>query len=108
MFRVLSTTAGFFSGEEGLTGNRFSGEESFRGLLIGSEIFCGDCDFDVGDARLFNGFKGEIGSRSGLFAAILAALLGEIFSRSSADSETLATNGELGGPSLSVSRVCVV
>ena len=48
MLRVCSMTAGRFSGEailtgdgatfigdEGLTGNRFSGWESFRGLLVG-------------------------------------------------------------------------
>ena len=50
--RVLSSMAGRFSGDATLTGNLFSGDESLRGLLIGSEAL-GDCAF-TGDVRLFN------------------------------------------------------
>jgi len=104
MLRVLSTAAGRFSGEEGLTGNLFSGEDNFRGLLIISGIFCGDAELDVGDVRLLNIFNGDVCSRSmGLFdESCLASLLGGRFS-GSFSSDTLATNGELGMSWLSLS-----
>jgi hypothetical protein len=53
--------------------------------------------------RLVNTFRGDVCSRStGLFDVNRDTLLGERFSRS-IESETLATKGELGGPSLSLS-----
>jgi hypothetical protein len=106
----LSTTTGRFSGEiEGLTGNLFSGDDSFRGLRDGSEDFCGDADLGSGELRIFNGFNGEVCSRSTeLCAAGRGVLLGEMFSLL-LKFVTSAANGELGGPSLSVSVIaCVV
>ena len=109
MFRDFSATTGRFSGEEILIGNLFSGDESFRGLLVESDAFRGDWVFGVGEVRLFSIFNGEVGSRSmGLFEVNRENLLGEMFSRSSTGSVTLATKGELGGPSLSVSVEVVV
>jgi hypothetical protein len=107
--KALSTTAGF-SGDAGLTGNLFTGEDNFRGLLMVSVDFCGDCDRGSGDGRLlFNIFNGDVWSRSiGLFDVSRENLLGDIFSRS-ASSYTFATNGELGMESVSLSvDVCFV
>jgi len=99
MSKVLSTT-GRFSGKEGLTGNLFSGEDSFLGLLILSGALHGDFALGDGVVRLFSIFNGEADSRSlGLFVVTR----GEMFSEFSEASETFATNGELGGPSVSVS-----
>ncbi len=92
-----------------MTGNRFSGEDSFRGLLIVSGAFRGDCNFGDGVVRLFSIFDGEVGSRSmEFFVASRETLPGEMFSESSVESETFATNGELGGPSASVSASLLV
>lgn len=99
--------AATFIGDEGFTGNLFSGDESFRGLLVGDWSLRGDRDVEVGDVRLFSIFKGEVCSRSmRLFAESRDVLTGERFSRSSNDSdETLGTKGEEGGLSLLVGSI---
>jgi hypothetical protein len=105
MDSVLSTGAGFGSGVAivGLTGNLLSGDDIFRGLRSESDGFLGESVFESGEVRLFSIFKGEADSRSiGLLAVNREILVGDMFSRS-AESETFATKGELGGPSLSLS-----
>jgi hypothetical protein len=102
MSKVFST--GRFSGEEGLTGNLFSGEDNFRGLLMVSGVLRGDCAFGGGVVRLFSIFNGDTRSRStGLLVASRETLPGDVFSEFSVASETFATKGELGVPSVSVS-----
>jgi hypothetical protein len=102
MSKVFST--GRFSGEEGLTGNLFSGEDNFRGLLIVSGVLRGDCAFGGGVVRLFSIFNGDTRSRStGLLVASRETLPGDVFSEFSVASETFAIKGELGVPSVSVS-----
>jgi hypothetical protein len=87
-----------------LTGNLFSGEDNFRGLLIVWGVLRSGCVFGDGVVRLFNIFNGEVGSRSiGLLAASRETLPGEGFSEFSVEPAIFATKGELGGPSVSVS-----